>query len=136
MSNLIYLYLGSIKLIRYSIRYSIQYLIQYLIRYSIRYRIPKSGPEQKGVLINWSSWKLRTELDAKESRHKVELNSEVHEPGVLTQSRAEIQSLRTRITSNQFQITYWRPKFVDRIIFIINLYQHQFLSWRVTDPIR
>jgi hypothetical protein len=85
---------------------------------SIQYSILDTGHKSWNLRIQ-RSWKLK----AKESRHESRAESEVREPGVLTQSWAESRRLRTRITPNQFQVTYWRRISSWTDIFIINLYQ-------------
>ena len=93
----LYLYLGSCWVkSRYEARYDTRYETGY-----------ESGPEPKEVSINWS-------------------NREYHgaERSLDTKSRAEIQSLRTGITSNQFQDHLLKKdKFVDDLFIIYQINQ-------------
>jgi hypothetical protein len=88
-----------------------KYKSRYEARYSIRYRTQSPDPNL-GVSINWSSWESRSWTQ-----------------GVLTQSRAEIQSLRTGITSNQFQDHLLKKdQFVDDLFSLHHLPDQPVLS--------
>ncbi len=71
--------------------------------YSIRYRTQSPDLTKESRSIDRAETENLTELDTKESRHEIELKSEVREPEVLTQSWAESRRLRTRITPKPVQ---------------------------------